>query len=268
MAFVPSGLRWISLLPAHSPWQPEAQAGQTAPLPLPSPSPARAPASLPRRRLTRRARSCHCPSHRGGWDRQRGFSIRGTLSDAKRAIFAAGRISNERCSRTFLEQHRSCGPGSLCHCGRADPARPRSARPAGQPLRRDLPAASSAGGGTSKTFSAASRGDCARSPGHARSGSRPAALPGELRQRRAARGTRPREPRGSRGPGAGGAQPTAPPGRGTAAGSSGPARRSPPRFSQSCPSVGRAGRPQSRTRLRCVWRCPPPLNPSRRRRLP
>lgn len=180
MPFVPSGLLWISLLPAHSPWQPEAQAGQTAPLPLPSPSPARAPASLPRRRLTRRARSCHCPSHRGGWDRQRGFSIRGTLSDAKRAIFAAGRISNERCSRTFLEQHRSCGPGSLCHCGRADPARPRSARPAGQPLRRDLPAASSAGGGTSKTFSAASRGDCARSPGHARSGSRPAALPGEL----------------------------------------------------------------------------------------
>lgn len=32
MAFIPSGLGGISLLPAYSPWQPEAQARQTAPL--------------------------------------------------------------------------------------------------------------------------------------------------------------------------------------------------------------------------------------------
>lgn len=46
MAFIPCGLGGISLLPAYSPWQPEAQARQTAPLPLPSPSPGRAPAPL------------------------------------------------------------------------------------------------------------------------------------------------------------------------------------------------------------------------------
>lgn len=144
---------------------------------------------------------------------------------------------------------------------------PRSARPAGQPPRRDLPAASTAGGGTSKTFSAASRGDGARSPGHVRSGSRPAPLPRRAAAKAGARGDAAPGARGSRGPGAGSAQPTVPPGRGTSAGSSGPSRRSPPRLSQSCPSLGRAGPLQSRARLRCVWRCPSPLTPSRRPRL-
>lgn len=46
MAFIPSELGGISLLPAYSPWQPEAQPKQTVPLPLPSPSPGRAPAPL------------------------------------------------------------------------------------------------------------------------------------------------------------------------------------------------------------------------------
>lgn len=218
IVFVPSGLCWISLLPAHSPGQPETQAGQTVPLPLPSP--------LPRRRLTRRARSCHCPSHRGGWDRQRGFSIRGTLSDAKRHIFAAGRISNERCSRTFLKQHKSGGPGSLCHCGPADPAPPASRVPRGSPCAETFPRHRLPEEGLLKLSQLRPAGTALAAPGTPAAAAARQRSPASCGKGGLPGGTRPREPRGSRGPGAGGAQPTVPTGRGTAAGSSGPARRS------------------------------------------